>query len=237
MTWTLHRCVIAAAVLIAGCGEAEQASTAQDQKPIEQVSTNAQEAADTPPLTPKDAPTIVFLGDSLTAGFGLPPENALPEQVASRLEAAGVAAEIINAGVSGDTTANGLARYDWSVASAAPDLLIVALGANDYLMGTSPDAARDNLAKIIERAQADGLRLALAGLEPRSNAPEGTRDAAYAAIYPDLAQAYGVPLYPALLKGVRDNPDLLQSDGLHPTADGVEVMAANITAFLQPLIP
>lgn len=181
-----------------------------------------------------DRTIIVFLGDSLTAGFGLSADDALPEQVARRLTENGVSMDVVNAGVSGDTTANGLARYDWSVASADPDLLVVALGANDYLMGLSPDVTRGNLAAIIERAQSDGTPIVLAGLEPRSDAGAGSRDEAFAAIYPGLAEEYGVPLYPALLASVRDTPEFLQSDGTHPNAEGVLVMANRLSAYLVP---
>ena len=179
---------------------------------------------------------IVFLGDSLTAGFGLASEAALPDQMQARLRDAGLDVSIVNAGVSGDTTANGLARYAWSVGSLEPDTVIIALGVNDYLLGLSSDITRANLAALIEQAQADGTSVILAGLEPRFDAPEGSRDAAFAAIYPELAATYDVPLYPALMRGVRDNPDLLQGDGLHPTTAGVVVMADQMATFLIPLL-
>lgn len=179
---------------------------------------------------------VVVLGDSLSAGFGLAADEALPEQLQTRLNAGGVDVEVINAGVSGDTSANGLARYDWSVGSLDPDVVIIALGANDYLLGLSSDSTRANLAALIEQAQAGGTRVILAGLEPRFDAPPGSRDAAFAAIYPDLAETYTVPLYPALLKGVRDDSDLLQGDGLHPTAEGIAKVADQMAPFLLPLL-
>ncbi len=179
---------------------------------------------------------IVMLGDSLTAGFGLSDNDAPPAQIEKRLRGGGHGVKIINAGVSGDTTAGGLARFDWSIASAKPDLLVVALGANDYLGGVAPERAKQNLEAIIKRAKGEGIDVALVGIAPRSSAAADQRGAAYGAIYPDLAAAYDTPIFPAMLKGVRDHPDLLQSDGLHPTADGAAVIADNLTEFLTPIV-
>lgn len=178
--------------------------------------------------------TIVMLGDSLTAGFDLAIEEALPDQVALLLESKGYDVNVINAGVSGDTTAAGLARYDWSVASANPDLLIVALGANDFLGGLSPVRAKDNLGAILERAQADGVDVILASVEAGNGADDDPRIAEYSAIYPELADAYDVPLFEDILRGVRDEFTLVQLDGLHPTRDGVKVMARRMARFLEP---
>ncbi|MEL6213432.1 MAG: GDSL-type esterase/lipase family protein, partial [Pseudomonadota bacterium] len=116
---------------------------------------------------------------------------------------------------------------------AGADLLVVALGANDYLQGKSVAAARENLRKILQRARADGLPVALIGLAPRSNGAVSQRDAAFADIYPALAVEFSAPLYPALLSGVRDQPSLMQSDGLHPTRDGVATIAAAMAGFLE----
>lgn len=193
----------------------------------------------TPPLPARvnaKAPVVVFLGDSLTAGFNLSPEDALPEQVSRRLNEAGQAVNVINAGVSGDTSANGLSRYDWSVKSVNPNFLIVALGANDYLQNVPPERVRANLSEILSKAQADNISVILIGLKIRSKAEAGSRDADYGTIYPELASQFDVPLYPALLEDVRNSPNLLQSDGLHPTAKGVEVMADGLSDFLKPLI-
>ena len=118
----------------------------------------------TPSEGAADAFVIVMLGDSLTAGFGLPEDDAPPALIEERLRGQGLNVDVINAGVSGDTTAGGLARYDWSVASAKPDLLVIALGANDYLGGVTPARARQNLNAIIGRAQEAALPIALVGL-------------------------------------------------------------------------
>jgi len=181
-------------------------------------------------------PVVVFLGDSLTAGYGLAPTAALPDQVERRLAARGIVLKAVNAGVSGDTAANGLARFHWSVASLDADLVVVALGANDFLLGIAPEETRANLATIVEQARDLGIAVVLAGLELRSTRQPGSREDAFADVYANLAAAYDVPFYPALLKGVRDQPHLLQPDGLHPTAEGVEVMADNLSAFLMPLV-
>lgn len=181
-------------------------------------------------------PVIVFLGDSLTAGYGLSAKDALPEQVQGEFDAIGLHTKVINAGVSGDTSANGLARYDWSAGSLNPDLLILALGANDYLQGISPDVTRGNLSAILERAHAAETSVILVGLQPRSKSGADDRDIAFAAIYPELSTRFDVPLFPAMLAGVRDTPSLLQADGLHPTKEGVSVMAKRLALYLTPSI-
>ena len=138
---------------------------------------------------------IIFLGDSLTAGYGLPTEQAWPEQVRKRLKSAGYSIQIINAGVSGDSTANGLARYDWSVGSVEADMLVLALGANDFLQGVSPQTMRQNLDAIVKRAQADDLTIILAGIEASNIEALGPRGAAYASVYPDLAKEYNLSYF------------------------------------------
>lgn len=177
-------------------------------------------------------PIIVMLGDSLTAGFGLPDDDALPAELERQLEGLGVRAELINAGVSGDTSANGLARYDWSVRAANPDILVIALGANDFLQGVSPNTVRDNLAAILTRARASELKVVMAGLDPREAVPGQSITSAYTSVYEDLAAEFDVPLYPDLLEGVWDDPALLQADGLHPTAAGIDLVAQQFAAFL-----
>lgn len=184
----------------------------------------------------KDAPVVVFLGDSLTAGYGLEPADALPEQVQQAWKGAGIDAVAVNAGVSGDTTANGLARFDWSVLSAEPDLLVIALGSNDYLMGVPADIARANLSEILTRARSAGIPAVLVGVSVRGVVQPGSREAEFAAIYPELAAEFGVPLYPSLLGEIEGEPALLQSDGLHPTREGVERIAAPLADFLAPLV-
>ncbi|MEM7493941.1 MAG: arylesterase [Pseudomonadota bacterium] len=184
-----------------------------------------------------DTYTIVMLGDSLTAGFGLPPSAALPAEIERALRPVDNAVEVINAGVSGDTSAGGLARYDWSVASANPNLLVIALGANDYLSGIDPDRTRANLTAIIERALADDVDILLVSLSARSSTASDPRAAAFTEIYPDLAQTYEIALYSGLMDLIVDQPSLLMQDGLHPTADGVRIiappLAESVAEFLK----
>ena len=222
--------ILAAAIaglIVAACG-----APASSSDPISEPGEVEPAPADAPnsPTLPEpesaiDPFKIVMLGDSLTAGFGLPPADALPEQLERRLTSETYAVEFVNAGVSGDTSAGGLARYDWSVASVDPDILVLALGANDYLSGLDPAQTRANLSTIVERAQADGTDVFLVSLSARSSAASAPRAAAFAAIYPDLAATYGVPLYEGLMDPVFDKPELLMPDGLHPTADGVGAIA------------
>lgn len=225
-------CVIVLPVLwlAAACGQPQAIAPAapgpapQIERPAAQSETGSQ------------ALTVVFLGDSLTAGYGLEPEDALPQQVEAVWRSQGMNAVAVNAGVSGDTTANALARFDWSVAAAGPDLLIVALGANDFLLGLPADAARANLSAILERAKAAGMPVVLVGLTPRGSIEPESREAAFAAIYPALAAEYGVPLYPSLLASIESDPSMLQPDGLHPTRDGVVRIARPLAEFLNPVL-
>ena len=151
-------------MLLAACGS--ETEIAEDATAVPQAAT---EPAPAEPIEAEDAAfTIVMLGDSLTAGYGLDREDALPEQMGAIFQRNGYQVNMVNAGVSGDTTAGGLARYDFSVKSAEPDLLVVALGANDFINGMSAAAARANLAAIIEKAQSDGVAVILASGAGRS---------------------------------------------------------------------
>ena len=224
---------VIAAFLLSACGPEK----APPEPAIPQMSSAATTPEEVHDMTPEAKQTvIVMLGDSLTAGYMLAPDEALPDVIACRLERDGVSAKLVNAGVSGDTSANGLARYDWSVRSASPDILVIALGANDFLQGLPPETAKANIAAIIERAQSDGYKVILAGLEPRWPETSEALQDGYSRLYPDLAAQYDVPLYEGFLRGVWNEPELLQADGLHPTAEGVEVMADRLTAYLEGVL-
>jgi acyl-CoA thioesterase-1 len=175
--------------------------------------------------------TIVALGDSLTAGYGLPQKDAFAARLDAALDAAGIKARVVNAGVSGDTSAGGLARIDWLLAEK-PDLVIVELGANDALRGLDPEETRRNLGAIIDRIKQAGARVLLAGMRAP---PNMGRDytAEFDRIFPDLAKQHKVPLYPFFLDGVAADPALNQADGIHPNAKGVAVIVDKI---LPPLI-
>lgn len=181
-------------------------------------------------------PIIVMLGDSLTAGYQLPPQDALPEAIQDRLDGQSIDATLVNAGVSGDTTRGGLERYDWSVKGANADILLIALGANDYLSGIDPATPRENLADLIERAQADGVLVGLIGISAPDDSGLDARDEAFDAIYPELAQRYGLALYPNLMAGVLGKPELVMTDGLHPTTQGVKVIADDLAIFVSGLV-
>ncbi len=169
---------------------------------------------------------LVVLGDSLTAGLGLPPGEAFPDRLQAALRARGWDVEVLNAGVSGDTAADGLARYDWSVPTDA-DALIVELGANDMLRGLKPAATKTALSAILDKAQAARLPVLIAGMRAAPNLG-GEYGAEFSAIFPDLARAYNAALYPFFLDGVAGDSKLNQADGMHPTADGVEVIVERI---------
>ena len=177
---------------------------------------------------------IAALGDSLTAGWGVAADEAYPARLEARLTREGYAYRVVNAGVSGDTTAGGLRRVDW-VLRAKPDIVIVALGANDGLRAQSPQAMRENLAAIVTRLQAAGARVLLAGMRlPPNYGAEYTKE--FQAVFPDVARNTGAAFMPFLLDGVAADPRLNQPDGIHPTAAGHQVIADHLWPYLRPLL-
>jgi acyl-CoA thioesterase-1 len=178
-------------------------------------------------------PRIVALGDSLTAGLGLSSADAYPALLQQRVQAEGLDFDVVNAGVSGDTSAGGLSRLEWALEGDVR-VLIVALGGNDALRGLPTDQLQHNLAQIIERAQAKGITVILAGMEAP---PNYGRDyiVAFHKVYPALAKQYNVAFVPFLLQGVAGREGLNQRDGIHPTADGARVVAANLWGVLKPI--
>jgi acyl-CoA thioesterase-1 len=177
---------------------------------------------------------LVALGDSLTTGLGLPAQSALPAKLAAALKSKGIAAAIADAGVSGDTAANGLARLDWAVPDET-DGVIVALGANDMLRGIDPAVTRKALDGILRRLGERRIPALLAGMRaaPNLGTDFGQR---FNTIYPELAAKHGVLLYPFLLDGVAANATLNQRDGIHPTAAGVDRMVSGIVPKVEELI-
>lgn len=169
---------------------------------------------------------VTVLGDSITAGFGLPAAQAVPAQLQLALRKLGLAVQVRAAGVSGDTTAGGLARVDFSVRKDT-DLAVVALGANDLLQGQDPKRTRANLDGIIRRLKARRIGVVLTGISAPIEIGGGyARD--FNAIFPGLARTHGVPLYPNLLDGVARRPALNQPDGIHPNARGAQIIAARL---------
>jgi acyl-CoA thioesterase I len=180
------------------------------------------------------APVIVALGDSLTAGFGLPQDQSFPAQLEAALKARGIEAKIVNAGVSGDTAGAGLARLDWALPDDA-SAVIIELGANDALLGLPPEGTKAALAAIIEKVQAKGLPILLAGMEAPRNLGKDYVET-FGAIYPDLAARYGLILYPFFLEGAALDDGLMQRDGLHPNAKGIAAIVQNILPKVEALL-
>jgi acyl-CoA thioesterase I len=206
---------------------------------------SGQPRPDTPPVSHSEAalpaatpvssrPRIVILGDSLTAGLGLAPEQAYPALLQRRLDAAGLKYQVVNAGVSGDTSAGGLRRIDW-VLEGDVKILVVALGGNDALRGLPVEQLRDNLMTITKRAKARGIKVVLAGMEaPPNFGPAYT--AAFRQTYRDVARQQGAVLIPFLLEGVAGLAEMNQGDRIHPTAAGTEKVAETVWSALRPIV-
>jgi acyl-CoA thioesterase-1 len=180
---------------------------------------------------------LVVLGDSLSAGLGLPAQEAFPAKLQKALQAKGIAADMINAGVSGDTSSGGRDRLDWSVPEGTEGV-IVELGANDAMRGIDPDLTRAALTDIVGRLKARKIAVMLCGMlaPPNFGADYGAR---FNSIYPDLAKQFDLPLYPFFLDGVAADAKLNQADGIHPTAEGVDIVVNNmlptVEAFLRTI--
>jgi acyl-CoA thioesterase I len=177
---------------------------------------------------------LVALGDSLTAGYGLPPGQGFPDVLARALKAKGWDVEVVNAGVSGDTAADGLARFDWSVPEGA-DALIVELGANDMLRGADTAATEVTLSHILGKAKDAHMSILLAGMVAAPNYGVDYKQR-FDAIYPDLAKKFAVTLYPFFLEGVAGHPDLQLSDGLHPNRQGAERIVEGILPSVETVL-
>lgn len=181
-----------------------------------------------------DRPRIVILGDSLTAGLGLPSSQAYPALLQQRIDRRGLDYEVVNAGVSGDTTAGGLRRLNW-VLSGEVRVLVVALGANDGLRGLPVAEMRRNLSTIVATARNRGVQVLLAGMEaPPNVGPEYTE--AFRDVYRDVARSQSVPLIPFLLEGVAGESNLNQRDGIHPNEAGAEHLAETVWQALEPIL-
>ena len=177
---------------------------------------------------------IVVLGDSLSAGYGLPVQDAFPSKLQAALKAKGIATEMINAGVSGDTATGGLERFDWSVPPDA-DAVILELGANDALRGVDPGVTRAALEQILSKIDARKIPVLLAGMKsPPNMGPDYV--AKFDGMYPDLAKKHDAIFYPFFLDGVAANEKLNQRDGMHPNPQGVDVIVKNILPKVEELI-
>lgn len=177
---------------------------------------------------------LVVLGDSLSAGLGLPGQEAFPIKLQKALQAKGIAVDMTNAGVSGDTASGGRDRLDWSVPDGT-DGVIVELGANDALRGIDPDLTRKALTEIVQRLKARKIPVMLCGMlaPPNYGAEYAAR---FNSIYPDLAKQFDVPLYPFFLDGVAADAKLNQADGIHPTAVGVDIIVGKIMPTVEAFL-
>ena len=220
----LRRASLALALFVAGCGgsDSPQASVAP---PAQAAPAPAQAAR----------PKIVVLGDSLTAGLGLAQTQAYPALLQQKLDAAGLKWEVVNAGISGDTSAAGLQRMDWALDQQNVRILVVELGANDGLRGLPVPEMKKNLAAIIQRAQQKRIAVLLTGMEaPPNFGPEYV--VSFRNAYRDLASEHKVPLLPFLLDKVAGVPALNQADGIHPNIDGAAIVADNVWTMLRPML-
>lgn len=206
-----HMLVLSLFLLVPGTALA-QATAAREAKPVK----------------------MVVLGDSLSAGLGLSASAAFPVRLQKALQANGIAVDMINAGVSGDTSSGGRDRLDWSVPEGT-EAVIIELGANDALRGVDPKVTRSALTDILTRLKARNIAVLLCGMvaPPNYGADYSAR---FNAIYPDIARQFGVPLYPFFLEGVAAEARLNQADGLHPTAEGVDVIVKNILPTVQAFL-
>jgi len=222
-----NRFVIAGSLLVVtvgGCGPGSAPRAAREE--AAQISTEETVSV--------DGPLVVFLGDSLTAGYGLSEEEAYPALLVQRLRTGGRPVRIVNAGISGDTTAGGLARIDWLL-SQSPEVVVVELGANDGLRGLSLEETRENLEGIIRRCLRAEAKVLLMGMKiPPSYGEEYS--GGFAALFGDLAKTHEIALMPFLLEGVAADPRFNQADGIHPNAAGHRRLAASVEPYLEEVL-
>ena len=181
-----------------------------------------------------DRPRVVFLGDSLTAGLGLASEDSVPSLIQVKLDEAGYPYHVVNAGVSGDTSAGGLSRFEWSLEGDVA-ILVIELGGNDGLRGLPPPQMKRNIDEIIRRAKARGIAVILTGMEAQPNfgAPY---TAEFRQVFGDLAEEHGVGFVPFFLEGVAGIEELNQDDGIHPNAQGARIVAETVWRALEPAL-
>ncbi len=224
----MRRCwpllLAAACLVVAACGQGQGG----------RESTPPKTAVADMPSTSDERPKVMVLGDSLTAGLGLVESQSFPARLQEKVDAAGLDFEVVNGGVSGDTSAGGLRRLDWALQDDVR-VLVVSLGANDGLRGLSVAEMKQNLSGIIEQARARGVLVVLAGMEAPPNYGQEYA-ASFRQAYRDLALQYKVPFIPFLLDRVAGLPALNQSDGIHPNARGAEIVADTVWAVLEPIL-
>jgi acyl-CoA thioesterase I len=216
------------AALLAACGGGAARDPSRPTQP-----TPAQAPANATPTA--DVPKIVAFGDSLTAGYGLQPQESYPSLLQKMLDADGFRYEVVNAGVSGDTSAGGVRRIDWSLDAGGVRFLILELGANDFLRGQPVAETRKNLAQIIERAKSRNVRVLLAGMLTTSESGRGY-EYEISEAFKSLAKEHQVTLIPFFLEGVAGRDELNQQDRVHPNAEGTRIVAATVYRHLKPVL-
>jgi acyl-CoA thioesterase-1 len=235
MTQTARLVVVFLVLAAAGCGQSGRPGPDNAAPAATARATPVPAPAPAPEPPPRAArPRVVFLGDSLTAGLGLPPDQSIPALMQKRLDEDGYGYDVVNAGVSGDTSAGGLSRLDWSL-DGDVRVLVIELGANDGLRGLPVPAMKQNLASIITRAKQRGVTVLLTGMEAPPN-----YGAAYTAefrqVYRDLAREHDVAFMPFFLEGVAGIAALNQGDGIHPNPEGARLIERRIWMSLEPLL-
>src|SRR5215813_10442067 len=226
---------LAGALLLGAFSVACQKSGAPEQSSAGAATSTSSFAPAKPPAKPDGRPIIVAFGDSLTAGFGLHEDLSFPRLLQSKLDEKGFRFRVVNAGMSGDTSAGGVSRIDWALEEGSVKFLILELGGNDGLRGLPVAEMKKNLAEIIERAQARGVTVILAGMEAPPNLGE-EYTGQFRQAYRDLAKKYKITLIPFLLDGVAGLREMNQPDGIHPNAAGEKVMTENVWRELEPLL-
>ncbi len=222
---------LAALLLVSGCGEVQKTS----EDAVKQEARPAT-ASDETPQKETATKTILFFGNSLTAGYGLEPDQAFPALIQHRIDSLGMPFKVVNAGVSGETTAGGKGRIDWLLKQPV-DVFVLELGANDGLRGIKTEETYKNLKTIIEKVRAKNpeVHVVLAGMQiPPSMGQKYTKE--FREVYTRLAEEEQVTLIPFLLEGVAGNRDLNQGDGIHPTIEGQKIVAENVWAVLAPVL-
>ena len=218
--------LLAVSALVAGCS---RESDTQERGP------ELREASPPPAAAPStERPRIVFLGDSLSAGYGVAKEQSIPSLVQTHLDAEGYNYEVVNQGVSGDTSAGGVSRLEWSL-SGDVRVMVIELGGNDGLRGLPVETTKQNIAQIIQAAKQRGVQVLLTGMEaPPSYGPLYTAE--FRQLFRDLAREYDVPFMPFFLEGVAGNPALNQADGIHPNPEGAVMVEQAVWKSLKPLL-
>ena len=225
--------LVALAVAFSGCGNTQNQDAAVSEPSA--VVTRPVAKPATKPATKEDTrPVVAAFGDSLSAGLGVDPGRSYPDDLQRLIDSAGYRYQVVNMGVSGDTTTDGVERLP-SVLALHPAIVILEFGGNDGLRGLPVTAARKNLADTIEALQQAHAQILLAGMTlPRNYGPDYIHS--FEQMYVELANKYRLPRIPFLLDGVGGHPDLTQPDGIHPTAEGAQIVAATVMKYLQPLL-